>query len=267
MDHYKIPITIKIVTAVVFFIAAVSLFAFRDNLNFAPLSGGAVDGTWALAAVESDHLRFFESVNCLAENSLLVLRVNVISRRVEVFGRGDTEMVWEQFYVYELEIVEAYKTFSDRNNHTHGQGDVIEIMQFKGLASGGYYPPINDENKRFYFDFIQADINVGDDLVVFLVNPYLVLRNAPHYSYWNGVSPSRFAHLRHRRLPNGYVEHNAIGRRIQQGTMPTATSLFTLTNQVQAAFLYSPHENIFESVNPVNNLVLTREELKKGMSR
>jgi hypothetical protein len=197
----------------------------------------------------------------LAENSLLVLRVNVLSKRVEVFGRGDTVVTWEQFYVYELEIIEAYKTFADRNGHTHGSGDILEILQYSRIANYGYYPPITDENKRFYFDFIRADINIGDELVVFLVNPYMVLRNAPTYTYLDDVSPMRFATLQHRRLPNGNIERGAIHNRLNQGSRPTATSLFALTNQVQAVFFYDPHQDIFESVNPFNNLALTREDL------
>ncbi|MCL2190021.1 MAG: hypothetical protein FWB87_14800 [Defluviitaleaceae bacterium] len=232
-----------------------------ETWQFRPLPHGALNGYWALTAVESDHPRFANNIFDLTEKSFLVLRVRVINERVEVFGGGDTTLFWEQFYVYELEVQEAFKNFVLSYNALE-QGDLIEIIQFRALARDShspYYPPINNYNKRQYFDLIQSDINVDDDLIIFLINHHDFLRD--FYS----PEPTLFARLRHahehvngRMVRNGYIERDIIARRIRGGN-PTPSNFFTLTNQVQATFLYCLNSNIFTGVNPVNNLILTRE--------
>jgi len=238
----------------------------HSGVRFERLPVGAIDGSWAQAALESDHPRFFSDIDCLADNSFLILRVNVLSERVEVFGRGDTAIVWEQFYVYELYILDVYKGFTDRNGNTLGRGDTIEILQFRGLARNlfGYYPPINNENKRRYFDLIRADINESDELIVFLIYNHSFLRQ-PSYPYGDGLEPTLFARLQHKREPGGFVRRDIIRLRIWgdwNGGSPDINSFFTLTNQVQAVFAYSLYDDVFTNVNPYSTLVVTREWLE-----
>ncbi|MCL2364653.1 MAG: hypothetical protein FWC71_08330 [Defluviitaleaceae bacterium] len=216
-------------------------------------------------AIQSDHPRFVSNVQQLSDISLLVLRVRVADERIEVFGSGDTFLFWEQFYVHQLEVQEVFKDFYDPR-FTLAQGGIVEIIQFRALAlaNAPYYPPVNDANKRHYFDLIASNINVGDDLIVFLLNHHGFLRDP------DGPEPTLFARLRHAHehvdghmVHNGYVRRNFITNRIWGGSggNPTPNSLFSLTNQVQAAFFYDPDVDAFQSVNPVNNLVLTRQDL------
>jgi len=252
---------------IVLIIAAIIIW--RTNTGFGQfntLPSGTRNGSWALHAIESDHPRFVDNIFDLADISLLVLRVSVVAERIEVFGGGDTVMFWEQFYVYELEVHEAFKNFYDPQ-FTLEPGDTVEILQFRALAAANapYFPPVNDDNKRYYFDLIQSNINVGDDLIVFLLNHHNFLR-AP-----DGPEPTLFARLRHshehvdgRMVRNGHIGRDVVARRIWggwQGGRPLPSSYFTLTNQVQAAFVYNPNANIFQSINPANNLILTRDDL------
>jgi len=213
-------LALAFLTAIMLPLILFSTYFFWWQWTFASLPRGATNGNWARAAVESDHPRFFNSIYSLAENSTLVLRVEILNKRLEVFGRGDTEMIWEQFYVYTLEVLEAYDGFlSERYTLELGfieQGNLVEFMQFNGLSRrrNAYHPLVNNTNKRFHFDFIPADINIGDELVVFLLLDHAFLGRQYRFET-NVAEPSRFVGLQHahehvngRMVRNGYIWKN-----------------------------------------------------------
>ncbi|MCL1882518.1 MAG: hypothetical protein FWF81_02025 [Defluviitaleaceae bacterium] len=237
------------------------------QISFASLPRGARNGSWAYAAIESNHPRFFNDIYTLAEESTLVLRVEVADERIEVFGRGRPErLIWEQFYVYSLEVVEAYNGFLSER-FTIEKGDVLEILQLRGLSKNrnAYWPRINDSNMHYYFCFIPSNINIGDELVVFLS----IIDHAFSDTHPNS-SLTHFSRLLHkhesvrgRRVLGGEISRDAVAHRMGLGiSTPTPSRFFSLTNQVQAAYVYNSNDYIFESVNPHNNLILTREDLK-----
>ncbi|MCL1994830.1 MAG: hypothetical protein FWG63_01330 [Defluviitaleaceae bacterium] len=107
-----------------------------------PLPNSAINGSWALAFLESEHSRNSKSIDELAENSALVLRAEVLDRRIEVFGWGGgdpffnrrSESQWAQFYVYRLKVLNPYKGTLN-NGFTVKTDDVIEIFQYRSLSS------------------------------------------------------------------------------------------------------------------------------------
>ena len=248
----------------IFFIIAFIIFMRLFFISFRPLPIYTTDGSWAREFLESSHSRNSSNIYELAESSNLVVRVEVLDRRIEIFGWGDTQTLWEQFYVYRLKILEVYK--EDLNSYyTLQQGDIIEIFQYKRLTGRQEYNEFHWPNPLARFDMIPADINCGDDLVVFLIGNYPFLRGLQDIH-----TDTRFARLRHTRQHiNGIAIHNhrtinrnAVEERIR-GTPANPNSLFILTNQVQGAYRYVPYTDTFESVNPHNNLLLTRENLER----
>ena len=245
-------------------IAGTMLFYFNRPLNiFRDLPSSSTNGTWAKSFLESNHSRNFINISEMYETSTLFARVEVLERRIDVLGYGSLDRflfgdyiaIWEEFYIYTLKILEVYQNnlpYINNQPQTLKYGDTIEIFQYRRIN--------NSLDLRFPFDLISSDINIGDDLVLFLVSNNNFVE---HPNYHTGT---RFTRLQHRRAnTNGTitrrspVQVNAVTSRIRG--IPSISSLFVLTNQVQAAYRYNPYLDFFESVNPHNNLTLTRDDL------
>jgi|GEM_PF-1712063 len=228
-------------------------------MRFSPIPYAATNSYWSYEFLQSEHSRNFSSIENLFNNSLLVLRVKVLDRNIEVFGSGDSELffgsaniVWEQFYTYQLEVLEIFK--GTLNNIDYIKiGDTIEVFQQRKLS----YESLLDEDSLQKFDVIPLEINVGDDLIVFLITNTNFLRGQQDIH-----TDTRFARLRNRiKNFNGFVFTPFINHRIEFRALderirgiPRPNSLFIFTNQVQAAYRYDEYTNIFESVNIRNNL-------------
>jgi len=250
---------IFIILAFVFVIVISFVVVYNSRLRFIQMPSNSRNGIWAKEFLESEHSRNSKSIYGLSENSTLVVRVKILDKRIEVFGWGDTITGWEQFYVYRLKILDVYKNFLN-NNYTLENGNIIELFQYRKLNSEED-GELDFPNPLARVDMVYADINVGDDLVLFLITNHLFLSGLQEYH-----TDTRFARLRHTRINNNgrvstrsNINRNEIVSRIRG--VPNIASLFILTNQVQGAYKYNPYGNVFESVNPHNNLTLTREDL------
>jgi hypothetical protein len=255
MRKDKLLALVKIALVIAVYVGAI-IWGFAFVLRVAELPEGARDGTWAAAFLESNHPRVAEDIEHLAEMSELVLRVSVLDRRIEVFGGGDTErgwfmsrpFWWHGYFVYQLDVLEVYK-----GSESVAVGDMLEIFQFSHRGNrSNVFEDINSENLRWFFDYIYADINVGDELVVFLVDhrqdlpsQYRGEFRQLYLSPWH-IFESRDGD----RVRRGNV--NFTGVRRQTWGRP-ARHLFVLTNQVQATFRYLG-DGVFEATNPLNNL-------------
>ena len=277
LDQIKnaIYVSIFIIFLTTMFTAIVRLSSIR--VRFASLPIYATDGSWAQDFLESSHSRNSSSIYELAEASTLVLRTEVLDQRIEVFGWGGgdpffmpfferffhhSEARWEQFYVYRMKILDVYRDTLG-SFHALQQGDVIEVFQYRKLSEEERDGVIYWPTPLTLFDIIPSNINAGDDLIVFLINNHLFLKG-----FQDIHTDTRFARLRHAREHNdgavgfrSIVSYNSISGRIR-GT-PNPNSLFIFTNQVQGAYRYISNIDSFESVNPNNNLPLTRENLKQ----
>ena len=100
LDQNKFHIVYKKYLLNIIFMMILLIFIRLFFIRFSPLPIYATDGSWSQEFLESNHSRNSINIHELAKSSTLVLRTEVLNRRIEVFGCGDTITLWEQFYVY-----------------------------------------------------------------------------------------------------------------------------------------------------------------------
>ena len=227
---------------------------------FEPLPQDAVNGNWAQQAFREGHSSIFNNLKCMKETATLIVRGEVIDEWYAVFGLGDSFRIYHKFSVYQLKIIEIYKGAAT-------EGDIIEVLQIIQLQGRSLMKQLctllpwimcnrfSDDDR---FDYIKLPLNVGDDIIVFLVDRPLAAA-----ALYSSISPTMGDTIFFSPTPTNLAPSQpSINQQYYLNL------LYVLINPIQAAFRYTltevctEHDQwIFESVNIHNNLILTADDL------